>query len=118
MIEILLPHETLEPIRDLLSQIFIGEKFGQDTSWERYMSHEIRNASVGISALLDEKNVSLGDLVRLQVGSTILLDKEPNDDVQVKCGDVYIGKARLGRVGEKIAISLLEPIKAKAERNT
>jgi flagellar motor switch protein FliM len=118
MIEILLPHETLEPIRDLLSQIFIGEKFGQDTSWERYLNHEIRSATVGVSALLDEKNVSLGDLVRLQVGSTILLDKEPNDDVQVKCGDVFIGKARLGRVGEKIAISLLEPIKAKAERNT
>ncbi len=117
MIEVMLPHETLEPIRDLLSQIFIGEKFGQDNSWERHMSNEIRNSNVQISALLDEKHISLGDLINLQIGSTILLDKEPNDDISLKCGDVVIGKARLGRVGEKIAISLLEPIKAKAERN-
>jgi flagellar motor switch protein FliM len=117
LIEVMIPHETLEPIRDLLSQIFIGEKFGQDSSWEKHMSTEIRNSNVLISALLDEKHISLGDLVNLQIGSTILLDKAPNDDIQLKCGDVMIGKARLGRVGEKIAVSLLEPIKAKAERN-
>jgi flagellar motor switch protein FliM len=117
MIEIMLPHETLEPIRDLLTQIFIGEKFGHDNSWERHLSSEIRSSNVIVSALLDEKNISLGDLMNLQIGSTILLDKEPNDDISLKCGDVMIGKARLGRIGEKIAISLLEPIKAKSERN-
>jgi flagellar motor switch protein FliM len=116
MIELLLPHETLEPIRDLLAQIFMGEKFGQDSTWERHMGHELRHSSVCVSALLDEKDVSLGDLVRLKVGSTILLDKEPKDDIFLKCGDVTLAKARLGRVGDKIAVSLLEPINTKLER--
>ncbi len=116
MIEILLPHETLEPIRELLAHIFMGEKFGQDTAWERHMGNELRHSSVCVSALLDEKDVSLGDLVRLKVGSTILLDKEPKDDVFLKCGDVMLAKARLGRVGEKIAVSLLEPVNTRMER--
>lgn len=115
LIHILLPHETLEPIRELLSQIFMGEKFGQDTAWERHMGREITNSSISVQALLDEKDVSLGDLLNLKVGSTILLDKEPNDDVLVKCGGVMLGKAKLGRVGDKIAVSLLDAIKARAE---
>ena len=80
------------------------------------MGHELRNSSVCVHALLDEKDVSLGDLVRLKVGSTILLDKEPQDDVMLKCGDVMLAKARLGRVGDKIAVSLLEPINTRTER--
>ncbi|TAE83284.1 MAG: flagellar motor switch protein FliM [Alphaproteobacteria bacterium] len=116
MIELLFPHETLEPIRELLSQIFIGEKFGQDSAWERHMGNEIRHSHVAVRALLDEKEVSLGDLVRLKVGTTLLLDKDPQDDVLVKCGDVILGKGRLGRVGEKMAISLLEPIAKRLER--
>lgn len=116
IIEVMLPHETLEPVRDLLSQIFIGEKFGQDTGWEKHMSSEIRNASITINALLDEKNISLGDLVGLEIGSTILLDKAPDDDIFLKCDDVMVGRARLGRIGDKIAVSLIEPIKAKSER--
>lgn len=115
LIHILLPHETLEPIRELLSQIFMGEKFGQDTAWERHMGREISNSSVLIQALLDEKDVSLGDLMNLKVGSTILLDKEPNDDVLVKCGNVMLGKAKLGRVGDKMAVSLLDAIRTRAE---
>ncbi len=115
LIQILLPHETLEPIRELLSQIFMGEKFGQDTAWERHMGREITNSNISVRALLDEKDVSLGDLLNLKVGSTILLDKEPNDDVLVKCGDVMLAKAKLGRVGDKIAVSLLDAIKARAE---
>jgi flagellar motor switch protein FliM len=116
MIEILLPHETLEPIRDLLGHIFMGEKFGQDTVWERHMGNELRHSSVTVSALLDEKDVSLGDLVNLKVGSTILLDKDPQDDISLKCGDIMLAKARLGRVGDKIAVSLLEPINTRSDR--
>lgn len=115
IIEILLPHETLEPIRDLLSQIFIGEKFGQDTNWERYMGYELLNSTVPIWALLDEKNITLGDLINLKVGSTILLDKEPQDDVYLKSGDVELGKARLGRLGDKMAVSLLQALSARSE---
>ena len=33
-IEILIPYATLEPVRDLLLQMFMGEKFGRDSIWE------------------------------------------------------------------------------------
>ncbi|MDE3038172.1 MAG: flagellar motor switch protein FliM, partial [Pseudomonadota bacterium] len=41
IIELLLPHTTLEPIRDLLLQMFMGENFGQDTVWEKHLGKEL-----------------------------------------------------------------------------
>ena len=31
-LELLLPYATLEPVRELLLQMFMGEKFGRDSS--------------------------------------------------------------------------------------
>ncbi|MDP3328132.1 flagellar motor switch protein FliM, partial [Parvibaculum sp.] len=40
-IELLLPYATLEPIRELLLQMFMGEKFGRDTIWESHLATEL-----------------------------------------------------------------------------
>ena len=63
-----------EPIRDLLLQMFMGEKFGQDSVWERHLGREVHQTVVDIEAVLDEKPISLGEIMNLQVGSTIMLN--------------------------------------------
>ena len=110
MIEILLPHATIEPIRDLLLQMFMGEKYGQDSVWERHLGREVGQTMVDIEAVLDERKISLGEVVELKIGSTILLDVTPDDPVTVKCGGVSLTTAQVGRVGDKIAIALNENI--------
>lgn len=111
MIELLLPHATLEPIRDLLVQIFMGEKFGQDSVWERHLGREVGQTFVDIEAILDERKISLGEVVDLKIGSTILLDVAPDDPVKVKCGGVPLTTAQVGRVGDKMAIAINEDIR-------
>ncbi len=113
MIEILFPHTTLEPIRDLLLQMFMGEKFGQDTQWERHLGREVQQTDVEIEVVMDEMTVPLGDVINFEVGSTILLDCKPDADVKLRCGDVDLGTARLGRMGDKIAVSLNNDIRRK-----
>ena len=39
-IELLLPYATIEPIRDVLLQMFMGEKFGRDPTWEGHLATE------------------------------------------------------------------------------
>ncbi len=113
IIEILIPHTTLEPIRDLLLQMFMGEKFGQDTVWEKHLGKELRQTDIDIHAILNEKDVTLGDVIRFKVGSTILLDCKPDDEVMLKCGGVELTKGKLGRLGDKMAVSITEPIRNK-----
>src|SRR6187455_2354946 len=40
-IELLLPYATLEPIRKMLLQQFMGEKFGRDSIWESHLATEL-----------------------------------------------------------------------------
>lgn len=110
-IEILLPHATLEPIRDLLVQLFMGEKFGQDSVWERHLGREVGQADIELEAVLDERKISLGEIVDLKIGSTILLDVSPDDPVRIKCGGVSVTTGQVGRVGDRIAIAVNEDIK-------
>lgn len=110
MIEIVLPHATLEPIRDLLLQTFMGEKYGQDAVWERHLGREVGQTLVDVEAVLDERRISLGEVVDLKIGSTILLDVTPKDPVRVKCGGVPLTSAQVGKVGDKIAIAINEKI--------
>ncbi len=111
MIDIVLPHATLEPIRDLLLQMFMGEKFGQDAVWERHLGREVGQTFVDVEAILDERRISLGEVVDLKVGSTILFDASPEDPVRVKCGGVPLTTAQIGRVGDKMAIAINDDIK-------
>lgn len=111
MIELLFPHATLEPIRDLLLQMFMGEKFGQDSVWERHLGREVGQTYVEVEAILDERKISLGEVVDLKIGSTILLDVSPDDPVKIKCGGVPLTTAQVGRVGDKIAIAINEDIR-------
>ena len=80
MIEILLPHTTLEPIRDLLLQMFMGDNFGQDTVWEKHLGKELRSTNITMDAVLHEKMVTLKDVMSFKVGTTVLLDCTPEDD--------------------------------------
>ena len=111
MIEILLPHATLEPIRDLLLQTFMGEKFGQDSVWERHLGREVEQTHIEVEAVLDERKISLGEVVDLKIGSTILLDVSPDDPVRIKCGGVPLTTAQVGRVGDKIAVAINENLR-------
>lgn len=111
--EILLPHTTLEPIRDLLLQMFMGENFGQDTVWEKHLGRELRNTAVTVETVFDEKTVTLKDVMSLKVGSTLLLDCAPDDHVMLRCGGIPITSGVLGKVGDRMAVSLNDPIRRK-----
>ena len=54
-IELLLPYATLEPIRKMLLQQFMGEKFGRDNIWESHLATELWTTQMEVRAVLDEQ---------------------------------------------------------------
>ena len=58
-IELLLPYATIEPIRDVLLQMFMGEKFGRDPIWEGHLATEIGQAEIAVDAVLYEAKLPL-----------------------------------------------------------
>ena len=54
-LELLLPYATLEPVRELLLQQFMGEKFGRDSIWETHLAEELWSTDIDLSVVLDEQ---------------------------------------------------------------
>jgi len=113
IVEIMMPHTTLEPIRDLLLQMFMGENFGQDTVWEKHLGKELRVTNVEVEAVFEEKTVTLKDVMMLKVGSTLMLDCKQEDPVVLRCGGIPVTTGVIGRVEEYMAVSVNDPIKRK-----
>ncbi len=105
-LELLLPYATLEPVRELLLQHFMGEKFGRDLIWETHLAEELWSTEVELSVVLDEQLLSLSDVVGLQPGSRIALGCAPGGTVQVRCGGTPLFEARLGRRNNRVAVRI------------
>jgi len=105
-IEVILPHGTLEPARELLLQQFIGERSGCDSVWEAHLAEELRQTEVELSAVLDEQIMRLSDVMSLQTGSQIVLNVGRGASVQVRCGAVPLFEGRVGRRKNRIAVCI------------
>jgi flagellar motor switch protein FliM len=105
-IELLLPYSTIEPVRELLLQMFMGEKFGRDSIWESHLATELWSTEVTIDAVLDESMKSLKDMMALEVGQTILLNATPDSPVQLRAGEINLMRGKMGRVSNNVAIQV------------
>ena len=105
-LELLLPYATLEPVRELLLQMFMGEKFGRDSIWETHLAEELWLTDVDLDAVVDEQIMSLGEVFNISVGSRLMLGTSPSSLIQLKCGDVPMRMGRMGRKGDNIAIKI------------
>jgi flagellar motor switch protein FliM len=110
-VELLLPYATIEPIRDVLLQMFMGEKFGRDPIWEGHLATEIGQAEIAVDAVLYEAKLPLKRMMALQVGDTLPLDLGPDALVTVRCGDVALTEGRMGRVGDRVAVRVVRPLR-------
>jgi|SRR6185437_3889283 len=108
--ELLLPYATLEPIRKLLLQQFMGEKFGRDSIWESHLATELWSTNVEIAAILDEQTLPLNRVMNLEVGQTIMLNATPDSKIEMRCRGVPLLKGRMGRVGSSVAVRVEEAV--------
>jgi flagellar motor switch protein FliM len=103
-LELCLPYATLEPVRELLLQMFLGEKFGRDSIWETHLANSLWQTHVDIEAVLDEIKVPLYTAIDLSVGSQIMLNATPNSSVTLRCGEQALFVGSMGRKNGSIAV--------------
>jgi flagellar motor switch protein FliM len=110
VIEILLPFATIEPIRELLLQSFMGEKLGRDATWESHLATEVFGATLELDAVLHQMQLPLRQVVNMKVGDTIVFDIKSDPIIQMRCGDQQVTEGRMGRIGENMAVQVLAPL--------
>ena len=115
-IELLLPYATLEPIRKMLLQQFMGEKFGRDNIWESHLATELWTTQMEVRAVLDEQLVPLRRVLELKVGETLMLNAGPDSLVELRAGTVSLTRGRMGRRNHSVAIRVDAPLSTAAKQ--
>src|SRR5438270_8045151 len=103
-IELLLPYATLEPIRKMLLQQFMGEKFGRDNIWEGHLATELWTTQMDVRAVLDEQQMGLKQVLDLKVGDTLMLNAGPDSLIELRAGAIPLTRGRMGRRNTHIAV--------------
>ena len=114
-IELLLPYATLEPIRKMLLQQFMGEKFGRDNIWEGHLATELWTTQMEVRAVLDEQQVPLSKVLNFKVGDTLMLNATPDSLVELRAGQSPLTSARMGRRNHHISVRVEAPLSPSAK---
>lgn len=117
VMDVLLPHATLEPVREILLQQFMGEKFGRDAIWETHLAAELASTDIVLEAVLDQKSLPLGRILNMQPGDVVPLDADRSLSILIRCGERALFTGRLGlrrgriavEIGERLAAPSAEP---------
>ncbi|SIQ21619.1 MAG: flagellar motor switch protein FliM [Bosea sp. (in: a-proteobacteria)] len=110
-LHLILPYATIEPIRELLLESFMGEKLGRDPIWENHLATEVWQADVDVTCVLHETQMPLKRVMKLEIGDTLMFDARPDATVSLRCGDFIVTEGRIGRVDGKIAVQVVQPLR-------
>ena len=116
-VEIMLPYATLEPVRELLLQMFMGEKFGRDSIWETHLTKELFQTEVQLQAVLGEATVSLNEMLNWKPGSQVIFNTRPEDLVDLRVGHHAMFRATMGQRQGQLAVNVQEYIEPNEEED-
>ena len=107
-LDLIIPYATLEPVRDQLSQQFMGERFGRDSIWENHLISEIMETDVQVSAVLEERTVPLAEVLGIKPGMQITFPHRAGTPIHVRlqCGQTQLFQGRLGQLHGSSAVKI------------
>jgi flagellar motor switch protein FliM len=105
-VQILLPYATLEPVREILLQSFMGEKFGRDSIWESHLAHQLWGTEIELEAILSHFSMPLDQMLNLEVGSRIMFTATPHTEIEICCGGQPMFTGFIGHQEEFMAVKV------------
>jgi len=115
-LEIILPYDSLEPIRAKLGKIHFGEPSDDGSPWREQLSSQIERATVDLEAVLAEVRLSIQDIMKWKTGDIVNLWIEEDHDATVICADTPMFRAAIGkRNNGNTAIRITEALEPEEE---
>lgn len=113
MINICIPHVVLEPMIPKLSVRYWMQPNTKPKSSEetQFITKRINKTDMEIVAELGETTITINELLNMDVGDVIVLNKNTNDALDLKIGESYKFTAQPGIVGKRVAIQILDEVK-------
>ena len=107
-LQVLFPYSSLEPVREHLSQMFVGDQFGGDRSWNRHFEKALVKSELEFDAVLHSQLTTLQDVLSWKPGNTITFETAAETEVRFMLEDIEFFRGPMGRKGGKIAAQIDE----------
>jgi len=105
-VELLIPYKTIEPVKEQMQQVFLGDKFGIDQEWERLLSETMHDVNLPIEAVISNRISTVEEIAKLKIGDTFVMDHAKDKDILVRSGPIPLFTGKIGKVDGKVAINL------------
>lgn len=105
-LDIMIPYKTIEPIKEQMQQVFLGDKFGNDQEWEKTLLSSVHEVMLPIEAVITNRITKLQEVAKLKIGDTLVMEHQKDKDITVRCGSIELFTGKVGKVDDKIAINL------------
>jgi flagellar motor switch protein FliM len=112
---IVIPHTVLNPLRQSLSQIVSGESVSTDPNWSKQLHSEIQRTEVVLTAVLEERQLTLGEVAGFHVGQVIELNATPNTLVRLECNNQRLFWCQMGQLNGVYSLQVKESADQKRE---
>ncbi|KOX60692.1 flagellar motor switch protein FliM [Streptomyces purpurogeneiscleroticus] len=84
---IVIPQSVLNPMRQSLARILVGETSARDSRWTKQIAGEVQKTPVTLKAILEEKQLTLGEIAELSAGQVLELRATPRSRVKLVGND-------------------------------
>lgn len=105
-IDIMIPYKTIEPIKEQMQKVFLGDKFGSDQEWENMLISSIKGVALPIEAVITNRISTIKEIANLKIGDTIVMEHSKDKDITVRSGPIALFTGKIGRVENKVAMNL------------
>ena len=109
-IRVALPERALALHRRKLSIMPESAPMLADENWARDITEGLQLADLQVRALLDEKQITLGDVARFTLGQTIVLDATTDSLIIIECEEQRLFRGRMGRSRDSYVVRIEEKI--------
>jgi flagellar motor switch protein FliM len=112
---LIIPHSALNPLRQKLAHVVVSDGRASDPRWREQMESEVHRTEVTLSAVLDEKMISLEDVVKFKVGQVLELEATPRTLARLESNNQVLFWCQIGQLDGYYAMQVADPVDQKRE---
>jgi flagellar motor switch protein FliM len=112
---LIIPHSALNPLRQKLAHVVVGDARAADPNWREQMESEVQRTEVTLNAVLDERMLPLGDVAKFHVGQVLELDATPRTLARLESNNEVPFWCQIGQLDGYYAVQVADRVDQKRE---
>jgi flagellar motor switch protein FliM len=94
---VVIPQGAIDSVRLQLGRSRSSREAAIDPTWTRHLEAEIKNTHVTLTAILEERQLTLGEIASLKVGQLLSLEADLNSRVRLECSERPLFLCEIGQ---------------------